>query len=310
MKKTITIVGPTASGKTSLAIKLAKKINGEIIGLDSRQIYKGMSIGTSQPTKTEMLGISHHLIGFRELSEPISAGEFAEMVINTRSKIINKGKVPIICGGAGLYYRAIERGIFEDSTSDFLLRKKLENSYMKNPKKLFNKLKKLDPEYSRIVHINNKKRLIRALEIYEITGLPPSSHFKSQKDNRRKNINLFTLLIRYEKEILADRIKKRLGIMLKNGWVEEVEDLLKKQKQKLETFPAINSIGYKHIIAYIKGRIEYEKMVEKIFIETRQYARKQTQWFKREPIDLYVDTYDVGQKKISQILCGLLKVII
>ena len=308
MKKTITIVGPTASGKTSLAIKLARKINGEIIGLDSRQIYKGMSIGTSQPTKTEMLGISHHLIGFREPSEPISAGEFAEMVLNTRSRIINKGKVPIICGGAGLYYRAIERGIFENSTSDFLVRKKLENSYRKNPKKLFDKLKSLDPDYIKIVHINNKKRLIRALEIYEITGLPPSRHFKSQKDNNKKNINLFTLLIRYEKEILANRIKKRLGMMLKNGWVEEVEDLLK--KQRLETFPAINSIGYKNIIAYINGRIGYEKMVEKIFIETRQYARKQTQWFKKEPIDLYVDTYDDEQKKISQILCGLLKVII
>ena len=307
MKKTIAIVGPTASGKTSLAIKIAKKINGEIIGLDSRQIYKGMPIGTSQPTKAEMLGINHHLIGFREPSEPISAGEFAEMVLNARIRINSKGKIPIICGGAGLYYRAIERGIFENSSSDLLLRKKLEKSYMENPKKLFKKLKSLDAEYSKIVHINNKKRLIRALEIYEITGLPPSRHFKTQKDNK-KNIDLFTIFIRYEKDLLAHRIKKRLDIMLKNGWVEEVENLLK--KQKLETFPAINSIGYKHIISFINGKIEYEKMVEKIFIETRQYARKQTQWFKKESIDLYVDTYDIEQKKISQILCGLLKVII
>jgi tRNA dimethylallyltransferase len=180
MKNILAIVGSTAVGKTYIAVDIAKEFNGEIIGLDSRQIYKGMAIGTAQPTEEEMDGIRHHLMGIREPSEPVSAGEYAKLVKEKIEEIRSAGNSPIICGGAGLYYRALTKGIFEGSISDLLTRERLEKKYEENPEDLLHRLRSIDPEYGEIVHINNKKRLIRALEIYETTGKTPSDHFKLQ----------------------------------------------------------------------------------------------------------------------------------
>ena len=178
----ITIIGPTAIGKTSISIKLAEMINGEIIGLDSRQIYKGMPIGTAQPTKKEQNMIPHHLIGIKDPNKIISSGVYADLVIKTVSEIKDRKKEPIICGGAGLYYRAISRGIFSGSKTDLKVRSILNNEYKKlGPEHMFSKLEQIDPAYSKKVHINNKKRLIRALEIYKTTGRTPSEHFNMQR---------------------------------------------------------------------------------------------------------------------------------
>ena len=146
-------------------IELAKVLNGEIVGLDSRQIYKGMSIGTAQPTEAEMAGVPHYLISIRRPSESISAGEYVQLVEEKIMQIKNKGKRPIICGGSGLYFRALNEGIFKGSTTDTVIRKKLEKEYSANPIELLERLKIVDPDYAEIVHLNNKKRLIRALEI-------------------------------------------------------------------------------------------------------------------------------------------------
>ena len=161
MKKILTIVGPTAIGKTEVGVSIAKNINGQIIGLDSRQIYKKMPIGTAQPSKDEMMSIKHHLVGIKDPNETVSAGKYSDMVLSKVSDVIDSGYTPIIVGGAGLYYRAITRGIFDKSSSDNLIRSNLEKQYDENPEFLYEKLKKIDPVYSKIVHINNKKRLMR-----------------------------------------------------------------------------------------------------------------------------------------------------
>ena len=196
LKKVLTIVGSTASGKTTLAIEIAKRINGEIISLDSRQVFKGMAIGTAQPTKKQISTVKHHLIGCLEPAEFISSGKYASLVKEKINDIISQNKNPIICGGSGLYYRAIQKGIFEGSISNLKIRSKLEVQYAKNPEFLFNKLKSIDKKYSKIVHINNRQRLIRALEIYECTGKSPSEHFQSQYVDPAKTVRLYTIFLK------------------------------------------------------------------------------------------------------------------
>jgi len=310
MNKIVTIIGPTASGKTSLAIRLAKKLNAEVIGLDSRQIYKGMKIGTAQPSKIEMAGINHHLIGFQDPAKPISAGEYGAMVKETIKDIQGNGKIPIICGGAGLYYRAISKGIFKESVSNLPIRGRLEKLYDDNPILLTERLKKIDPKYSEIVHINNKKRLIRALEIFEATGKSPSEHFQNQKSKFSNQLNLFTILLNWERDDLNNRIVKRTKKMFKDGWINEAKLLFEAQEKGGTVFPALDSIGYRQIFHHLKGTMTFEEVYEDIIIKTRQFSRRQIQWFKKEPIDLFIDMNNIGCEKLDEILyCFLIPLI-
>ena len=286
-QKILTILGPTAIGKTAIAIELAKQINGEVIGLDSRQIYFGMEIGTAQPTITEMQGVQHHLIGIRSPDKVIAAGEYAKLVNAVIVDIKQRDHEPIICGGAGLYYRALHEGIFEDSVSDSKIREKLEKEYDNNPQLLFDRLNSVDPEYAKIVHINNKKRLARALEIYEITGKTPSEHFAKQKKESPSKLNLFSVLLTMDKKLLFEGICKRTEQMLENGLINEVETLLSKYNV-LDVHP-LDSIGYKQVISYLKGDLSYQEMIDEINIRTRQYVKKQRTWFHNEPINLEIN---------------------
>jgi tRNA dimethylallyltransferase len=307
MKKILTIIGPTASGKTSLSVELAKKLDGEIIGLDSRQIYEGMSIGTAQPTQDEMEGIQHHLMGFQDPAIPISAGIYTSKVKEKVTEIQKNGKTPIICGGAGLYFRALKTGIFQGSVSDLPIRNRLDQAYEDDPVALLERLKFIDPEYAEIVHINNKKRLMRALEIYEITGRSPSEHFKAQKEKPTDSLNLYTILLNWNRQKIINRIERRTDEMLENGWIEEVESLLIQQEKSKLTYPGLNSIGYRQIQAYLKNEMTLDEMKEDIVIRTRQFARRQVQWFKKENIDLIVEMDNLDTEKIHQIIFDLIQ---
>jgi len=307
MKKILTIIGPTASGKTSLSVELAKKLDGEIIGLDSRQIYEGMSIGTAQPTQDEMEGIQHHLMGFQDPAIPISAGIYTSKVKEKVTEIQKNGKTPIICGGAGLYFRALKTGIFQGSVSDLPIRNRLDQAYEDDPVALLERLKFIDPEYAEIVHINNKKRLMRALEIYEITGRSPSEHFKAQKEKPTDSLNLYTILLNWNRQKIINRIERRTDEMLENGWIEEVESLLIQQEKSKLTYPGLNSIGYRQIQAYLKNEMTLDEMKEDIVIRTRQFARRQVQWFKKENIDLIVEMDNLDTEKIPQIIFDLIQ---
>ena len=307
MKKIFTIIGPTAIGKTNISIKIAKLIKGQVVGLDSRQVYKGMSIGTAQPNKIEMQSIVHHLIGIRDPWKSISAGEYSEMVINSVNSIMNAGENPIICGGAGLYYRAINKGIFEKSSSNEDIRKDLELRYDKNPTKLHNELKKIDPDYYKIVHLNNKKRLVRALEIHRITGKAPSENFKNQYTEKTNKLNLFTVFLTIEKEPHLGNIKERTIKMLDNGWIDEVKSLITLKEEMEIDFPALDSIGYKQIVEYLNGSINKDALIETIVNKTWQYAKKQYKWFKKENIDLIVDITNLDPSKVSECIYDIYK---
>ena len=283
----LTIIGPTAIGKTAIAIELAKQINGEVVGLDSRQIYFGMEICTAQPTMEERDGIHHHLIGIRSPDKVIAAGEYAKLVNAVLVDIRQRNREPIICGGVGLYYRALREGIFEESITDPKIRKKLEKEYDDNPQLLLDRLNDIDPEYAKIVHINNKKRLARALEIYELTDKAPSEHFVQQKKGNPSKLNLYSVLLTMDKESLFKRICKRTEEMLANGLVKEVETLL--SKYNVEDVHPLDSIGYKQVISYLNGDLSYKEMSDEINIRTRQYVKKQRTWFNNESIDLKID---------------------
>ena len=293
MNKTLTIIGPTSSGKTELSVKLAKEFNGEIIGLDSRQIYQEMTIGTAQPTISEQQGISHHLINILPIKETVSAGSYATLVKESIANILSRSKVPIICGGAGLYYRALVNGIFSGSRTDNKTRKNLDNEYEKfGPKKMLSKLYKYDPDYAKSIHPNNKKRLVRALEIIESTGMSPTKNFELQKEAKQPELDLFTIYLKWDRSILKKRIALRTKKMINNGWIDEVINIMSKYPNN--NFQPLDSIGYHEIISYLKGDLDLKSLEKSIVIKTRQFAKRQIHWFKNEKIDLEInmDTFN------------------
>ena len=305
-KPVLAIVGPTAIGKTTVAIDVANKVNGEIIGLDSRQIYKGMAVGTAQPTIEELAAAPHHLIGVKDPDSPISAGKYAKLVFYLVKDISERGKEPIICGGAGLYYRAITKGIFSESETDLDVREKLIQEYEETgPDGLLNRLQELDPEYAVKVHPNNKKRLIRALEIYTVTGKPPSEQFNRQEKFVTPILNLFTVLLTIDRKELDKRIAKRTAKMLNSGWIEETK-MLRKGNDPIAMHP-MDSIGYRQIAAFLDGKLNKEELEEKIILRTCQYARRQLQWFRQENIDLTIDIGIAPDKFADHIITGFKK---
>ena len=218
------IVGPTGIGKTSLSIKLAKKLNSEIIGLDSRQIYKMIPIGTAQPSEKDLKTVKHHLIGIKDLHESISAGEFMKLVDNKIAKILEKNKTPIICGGTGLYLKSLVDGIFIGSKTDTNIRTDIEKEYDNgNSENLYKELISIDPEYSKKVHPNNKRRLVRALEIYKITGKNMTENFKSENKKSTFHSHIQTAYLRMSRKSLESIIYQRTLSMIENGMIEEVQ---------------------------------------------------------------------------------------
>ena len=298
----LSILGPTSSGKSTLAIELAKQINGEIIGLDSRQIYKFLEIGTAQPSKDELEEIPHHLIGIKDPKDFITAGSYAKLVKECIKDICNRKKIPIICGGSGLYYRAISKGIFKDSSSSLEIRSKLEKEYeVLGPNKLLDRLKSIDIEYSKIIHPNNKKRLIRALEIFELTGKSPSDHFKNQK--KITNYKFYSIYLEWDKATLIKRIIKRTKKMIASGWIEEVRYLVDRFSDN--KIAPIDSIGYREICDYIENDISLEKLISDISTKTQRLSTKQVKWFKNETLDLVLNMSDFT--KIDQAVNFIIK---
>lgn len=301
----IAILGSTGIGKTAVAINVAEKISGEVIGLDSRQIYRGFAIGTAQPSRQEQENIPHHLIGVRSPDQDITAGEYAQLVIRISDEIKERGHVPVICGGAGLYYRALTEGIFKESSSFPEIRKRLDEEFdTLGGVELLKRLQELDPDYAQIVHQNNRKRLVRALEIFEGTGTVPTVHFKRQKAGmaQKRTLTLYSTLLTMNRKQLQARIALRTDLMFKQGWVKEVEELLKKFGS-MKISP-LDSIGYREIRDYLEGRLSMEDLKEEIIIRTRQYAKRQEQWFLRENIDrrIHLTGFDTVEKTSDQIV--------
>ena len=281
MSKIFSFFGPTGIGKSSLAIELSKKINGEIIGVDSRQIYKGIPVGTAQPDASQLSEIPHHLIGFKNLNEKISAGEYIKLIDEKIDLILSKKKSPILCGGTGLYFKSLKEGIFEGSHTNEDIRTRLEDEYDANKEALFRRLQKTDPDYSKIVHINNKKRLVRALEVFETTGKPMSKNFDSASLKSKYADNYHFIYLTMHNEFLHPRIYQRIKSMVEDGMINEVEKII---KDKID-ISHIDYIGFKELSSFLKKEISMDDAIENIFIRTRQYAKRQNKWFNSNGYD-------------------------
>jgi len=298
--KVIAIVGPTAVGKTDLSIAIAKRFQGEIISGDSMQIYKGMDIGTSKITEEEKEGIPHHMIDIKEPEESFSAAEFQHLVKGHIEDISGRGKLPIIVGGTGLYIQAaLYNYNFAKEPRDESKTKHLEQQIEKfGITPFYQRLEKIDPEQAKKIHPNNHRRVIRALEIYETTGMTMTAYQKQQTLTTPYDFLLVGLDM--DREILYNRINTRVDKMVDNGLVREVQSLY---DNGLENTQAMKAIGYKEFIPYLKEEDTLEHSVELLKRNSRRYAKRQITWFKNKmPVTWYfIDPASI-EEKFSSIL--------
>lgn len=293
--KVIGIVGPTAVGKTSLSVRLAKKYNGEIISCDSMQIYKGMDIGTAKVTPEEAEGIPHHLIDIIEPTEAFSCADYAKCAKELISDISKRGKTPIFCGGTGLYLDSVlEISSFGKTVKDEDYRHSLEDFAREHGAvALHNRLKEVDPESAEAIHFNNVKRVIRALEIYKCTGKPKSVIDRENKKAPSPYESKIFFLTCEDKELLYSRIEKRVDIMMESGLLDEVKRLYDTGTFE-SSATASGAIGYKELIPYLKGESDLDSCIAQLKLSTRHYAKRQLTWFKKKSnyVTVYVDKED------------------
>ena len=282
------IIGPTAVGKTSFSIKLAKEMNAEIISVDSRQIYKDFIIGTAQPSIDEQEQVKHHLINCIDADKVISAGKYIKLLQNSIEVISKKGKTPIIVGGTMLYVNSLCYGIIDEADSNPKYRQKYFDQIEAGDKDfLLNRLKLIDPNYAEKVSYNDHKKLVRALEIIDLTGKSPTEVFLEQSKKDKKNREKYFLIeINRNRENLRKTIHNRTIQMFNEGWVEEVQSLITNGISK-DSHP-MQSVGYKQIISFLNYEISREETIEQISTKTWQYAKKQLTWLKKMDIDLKI----------------------
>ena len=285
--KVIVIGGPTASGKTALSIFLAKKINGEIISADSMQIYKDMNIGTAKPTVEEMDGIKHYLIDCVSPSVRYSVADFKKDATNAIEDILEKRKTPIIVGGTGLYIDSLIYGIdYNEMQVDLEYRAYLENlAEEKGLEYLYDLAKNIDEQAMSKISVNDKKRICRVLEVYKSTG---KTKTELEKESRQKDVkyDFKVFAIDMERQILYDRINKRVDLMIEAGLIDEVNDLIKKYP---DMPTAMQGLGYKEVVQYFEKKCTKEEMIEKIKQESRRYAKRQLTWFRRNKNIVWLD---------------------
>lgn len=292
-KKLIVILGPTASGKSELAVKLAKKFKGEIVSADSRQVYKGMDIGTGKVTKEEMRGISHYLLDVASPKRRFTVVQYRKLALEAINKIHKKNKVPFLVGGTGFYIQSIVDGIvIPEVRPDWKLRKDLEK---KSTQQLFNLLKKLDPKRANIIEQKNRRRLIRALEIIIKTRKPIPPF-------RKRPLPYPTLIVGIKKssDELKKLIKRRLLKWLKNGLIAEVKKLKKSSLswKRLEEF----GLEYRYLAKYLQGKLNYQEMMEKLQKEIEHFTKRQMTWFRGDKRINWVENQKEAEKLIKKFL--------
>lgn len=278
-EKLLVLIGPTAVGKTKLSIELAKKFNGEIISGDSMQIYRGMDIGTAKIEPDEMEGIPHHLLDIRNPDESFSVAEFQELVRAKISDIHSRGKLPMLVGGTGLYIQSVIYDYqFSDAFSDEAFRSSLEEKAQQNGNEYVHELlRQVDPESAERIHPNNLRRVIRAVEVFHITGKTMSEYQEEQEKELLYNVVLVGLTM--DREKLYERINLRVDLMMNAGLIEEVKKL---HEQGIRDVQSIQAIGYKEIYEYLDGKIELQEAIEKLKQNSRRYAKRQLTWFRNK----------------------------
>lgn len=300
VKKTpraIAIVGCTASGKSALALELCKRHNGELISMDSMQIYRGLDIGTAKPTKEEQAEVVHHMIDVVDPTESYSSGAYVEAATEVVREISARGKLPVLCGGTGLYLDGLLRGGYGENYADPAVRAELENFADEfGAIALHKRLCEVDPESAAATHPNNVKRVIRALEIYLISGKTKTELDKLSQASEPA-IDALVFGIRYnDREALYDRIERRVDQMLAKGLVEETERLWKAGVFEVNS-TAAGAIGYKEILPFVKGHCSLEAAAAELKTATRRYAKRQMTWFYAKPYVTWIDADPEGRMR-------------
>ncbi|WP_026670667.1 tRNA (adenosine(37)-N6)-dimethylallyltransferase MiaA [Butyrivibrio sp. AE3006] len=297
-EKLIILTGPTAVGKTKISIGLAKRIGGEIISADSMQVYKGMDIGTDKITPEKMQGVKHHMIDILDPSEDFNAFEFKRRAKDIIEDIISRGKIPILVGGTGFYIQSVlydvDFEVPESSDESSAYRKELEE-IAKTPEgvhKLYEELVSIDPEYTKDLHENNVKRVIRALSFYKDTGEKMSEHNKEQRENESP-YDFFYFVLTDDRDVLYDRIEKRIDKMVEEGLVDEVRDIMAQNIKRDAT--SMQALGYREMISYLDGEISLDEAIDLLKKNTRHFAKRQLTWFRREKTVTFIDKKEYGR---------------
>lgn len=285
-KRVLAIVGPTASGKSKLAIQIAQKLNSEILSADSRQIYKELTIGTAKPTEEELIKFKHHFINHISINENYNVGKFFKEATEIISKLHNENKIPIVVGGTGLYINSLLYGIFEGPSSDNQIRQTLEKELREiGLHSLLKKLEEVDPETHKRIDKNNPRRIIRALEVYYITGKPIS--LLQKEKHLKPDYKNFLFGLNWDRKILYERINYRVDKMIKDGLIDEVKFILNKFGENINV--VLQTVGYKEVIQFLKNEITYNEMIELIKRNTRRYAKRQLTWFRKDKNIVWFD---------------------
>ena len=313
-KKTrlLAVVGSTASGKSAVAVELAKRLGGEIVSCDSMQVYRGMNVGTAKPTAEEMGGIAHHLIDVADADENFNCADYVALAQKAIEDIHARGKLPILCGGTGLYLDSLLRGGFEETQSDPALRQRLFDYAAEHGNHALHKrLREVDPESADVIHENNVKRVVRALEIYESTGMT-----KTEADRHTREIDppydATVIGLHYpEREILYGRIDRRVDEMLANGLLEETRGLYE-AGVFVQNATAAQAIGYKELLGVLEGTDTLEYATETLKRATRRYAKRQITWFSAKPYVQWIDMTEQGEPLplaaiVEKIMCHFIQ---
>jgi tRNA dimethylallyltransferase len=278
--KTVFVVGPTASGKTALGIEIAKKFGGEVVSADSMQIYKGIHIASAAPDEAETEGIPHHLLEFLDTNTQFSVADYVKKAKECIKDIASRGKLPIIVGGTGLYISSLlDNTVFFEEKTDSELRIELENKFdTLGAEEMLNKLAEFDPETAEKLHPNDRRRIIRAFEVYYTTGKTKTNQ-NEQSHLIESDLEPLVIGITYDnRELLYERINRRVDIMLENGLLEEAKKVYEMRENK----GGFQAIGHKELFSFFSGETELETAVEHLKMQTRRYAKRQLTWFRRD----------------------------
>ncbi len=272
------LAGPTASGKTATGIALAKQIGAEIISLDSMTIYRGMDIVTAKPSLEEREGIPHHLLNIRDPHEEFSVTEYMDAALSACEAIVSRGRIPLFVGGTGLYLRSLLRGVFEGPSADEPLRQELESfAKQHGPEALHARLKEVDPATAARLHPNDERRVVRALEIFQLTGQPASDlHQEGPLPPEQRPRHIYWL--NPERDALRDRISRRVDAMIATGLVDEVAQILKTPHGMGRT--ARQALGYREVLAHLEKGQPLPESIKRLIIHTHQFAKRQRTWFR------------------------------
>ncbi len=308
--KTISILGPTASGKSGLAVALSKEIGGEVVSCDSMQLYRGMDIGTATPGQAEQDGVPHHLLSVIGPDREFSAADYARLASDAIGDIASRGNIPVLCGGTGLYYDALMSvSAFGEGEPDEELRNSLYRfAEEKGADALHERLRSIDPEAAEQIHPNNVKRVVRAIEVYETTGKTKTETDREQISGEIPYDDTAFILLFSDREMLYDRINRRVEQMFADGLEEEVRSLFSAEKSLSRT--AAQAIGYKEFLPYFRGDCGLDDVMEAIKLSTRHYAKRQMIWFRRyTDKHILVPDRDGAIRSVGELVSEILEVL-